>query len=541
MTEKYKFPCGCEVEILDSKEKDYDGLPILHIDYDDIPLDCDSTWDLFAEGNTKGVFQLESGLGIGWSKKVKPRSIEELSDLVSIIRPGTLDAMLNGKSMTQHYVDRKFGKEDITSLHPSLDDILNKTYGIIVYQEQILEIAKKIAGFDLKSADSLRKAVGKKDSALMAKTKIEFLDGCAKTGIVDTLDAEIIFENIEASARYSFNKSHAVCYAVTAYQTAWAKYHLTPHFFCSWLSYAKEGIDPKEEISGLIRNSKFSNNVDVNLPDIRSIYETNNFYIDGMVYFGLSNISGVGVKKLEKLKLALDKFDKKIDEFSWLELLFIVFPKCDHSVINNLIKAGAFSYLGLQRKVMLYDLNLVNELTERELTFLSENLNMFSSAEDSLRILSLSGICKGKRVTKIAELYNSIKFVMSESLKRDTLESVVQAEKDLLGIAISGSKVSGRRPAYITDTCDTVIKNKDKIIVAAEIFSKRVFKQKNGKNAGKEMAYLTCGDDLGVITVLLFAQKYEEFSALCFEGNTITIYGRTDENSTLIADKLEQI
>lgn len=540
---KHRFPCGCEVEILDEVVKGYDGLPTLNIDYNNIPLDCTDTWDMICEGNTKGVFQLESGLGIAWSKKIKPRSIEELSDLIALIRPGALDFIYNGKSMTQHYCDRKNGKDEVISLHPELDDVLKSTYQVLCYQEQIISIAKKIAGFDLRQADMLRKAVGHKDSALMAKTKTEFIEGCKNTKLVDDIDAEIIFDNIRASSRYLFNLSHSVSYGITTYTTAWTKKHFPLQFFCSYLSYAKEGLDPKEEIAGLVRNAKFSNEVPVFIPDIRSIYETDNFYIDnGAVYFGLSNIRGVGTKKLDKLKNTIEEFlPKTIEEFSWIELLFIVFPKCDNSVIENLIKAGAFSYLNMQRKVMLYDVGLINQLTARELAFLSENIDKFSSAEDSLKFLAISGICIGKRVNKIADLANSTNLVMSESLKKDTLEYVVQTEKDLFGIALSGSKVTNRRPEYVTHTCDAISRNQNKVIVAAEISEKRIFLQKRGNYAGKEMAYLTCEDDLGVITVLLFAQKYEEFSALCFEGNTITVYGRTDENSTLIVDKIEQI
>lgn len=169
-------------------------------------FDDEKTWDLFTQGKTKGVFQLESNLGKSWSKKLQPKNIEELSALIAIIRPGTLKSSIDGKSMTQHYVDRKNGKDEIKYLHPSLEEILKSTYGVLCYQEQSMLIAQKIAGFDLKEADELRKAIGKKKADLMAKIKVKFIDGCKKTGIVDEETAKEIFGWIEKSARYAFNK-----------------------------------------------------------------------------------------------------------------------------------------------------------------------------------------------------------------------------------------------------------------------------------------------------------------------------------------------
>jgi len=147
--------------------------------------DDKATWRLFAEGKTKGVFQLESNLGKSWSKKLSPNNIEELSALIAIIRPGCLKAFVDGKSMTQHFIDRKHGREEVTYLHESLEEILLPTYGVLVYQEQSMRIAQKIAGFNLEEADELRKAIGKKKADLMAKVKTKFIKGAKKVGMVN--------------------------------------------------------------------------------------------------------------------------------------------------------------------------------------------------------------------------------------------------------------------------------------------------------------------------------------------------------------------
>ena len=145
----------------------------------------EKSWNLYRDGLTKGVFQLESNLGRAWSKRLAPENLEELAALIALIRPGCLKAVIDGKSMTQRFVDRKHKKEDVTYLHESLESILQPTYGVLVYQEQAMLIAVKLAGFSEMEADNLRKAIGKKKADLMAQIRGEFVEGCAREGIVD--------------------------------------------------------------------------------------------------------------------------------------------------------------------------------------------------------------------------------------------------------------------------------------------------------------------------------------------------------------------
>lgn len=163
-------------------------------------------WDLIGSGKTKGCFQIESYLGKSWCQKLKPRNIDELADLISLIRPGSLKAFVKGKSMTQHYADRKNGVDEIPSVHSLVDELLKETYGVIVYQEQAMKIAEKMAGFNLRQADDLRKAIGKKKADLMKEVRVAFEEGCTKNGISKEKTAEV-FDVIEKSSRYSFNKS----------------------------------------------------------------------------------------------------------------------------------------------------------------------------------------------------------------------------------------------------------------------------------------------------------------------------------------------
>ena len=198
----------------------------------DIDYDDQKTWRLFKDGRTKGVFQLESNLGKSWSKKLAPSNLEELAALIALIRPGCLKAIADGKSMTQHYVDRKSKKDKVVYFHESLEDILKPTYGVLVYQEQSMRIAQKLAGFDLQEADKLRKAIGKKKADLMAKVKEDFLVGCETVAVVDHATAQEVFSWIEKSSRYSFNKSHAVAYAMNSYCQLGIKLIIPKNFFC---------------------------------------------------------------------------------------------------------------------------------------------------------------------------------------------------------------------------------------------------------------------------------------------------------------------
>lgn len=201
----YKFDCGCEFPIANNAIKSIDGLPSVQIDFNNMNLRCPKTWELFAKGLTKGIFQLETSLGKTWAEKLQPFDIEELSALVAILRPGCTKGMIDGKSVTQHFIDRKHFVEDFTYFHPLAEPILKKSYGLMIYQEQIIEIGKVFAGLSLQQADSLRKGVGKKDAALLSRCRTEFIDGCKNTGIITEQEAVEIFDVISKAARYSFN------------------------------------------------------------------------------------------------------------------------------------------------------------------------------------------------------------------------------------------------------------------------------------------------------------------------------------------------
>jgi len=285
MSKYFKFGCGCTFP-MENGNIQFD--PNMEI----IPLDCKLTWELISRGDTKGIFQLDSNLGRSLSKQLEPQNIEHLAALGAIMRPGCMDSILDDKSITNHYIDRKNEEEPVEYFHPALEPILKDTFGMLVFQEQSMKIAQELAGFNLEDADVLRKAIGKKQPEVMATLKVQFAKGCKKVGILKTNEAEEIFGWIEKSQRYSFNKSHAVSYAINGYLSAYTKAHFPKEFFTAYLTYAQEKPKPHEEIKELVNNAR-NNNIDVHPPDFRHCNRKFKL-IEDIIYFGLEDIKGVG-------------------------------------------------------------------------------------------------------------------------------------------------------------------------------------------------------------------------------------------------------
>ena len=203
MTKYYQFDCGCKFEVINESPLRLKFEP----DIEKIPLDCPKTWDLIKSGNTISCFQIDSQLCRTFAKKIQPSNIRELSDLISLVRPGTLEGKIGDKTIIQHYIDRKNKTEEAEPIDNSLIDTLKDSYQLYIYQEDVMKVAKIVAGFDDAAANKLRKGIGKKLPELIAKIRIEFIEGAKRVGIITEEKAELIFDAIEASARYLFNKS----------------------------------------------------------------------------------------------------------------------------------------------------------------------------------------------------------------------------------------------------------------------------------------------------------------------------------------------
>ncbi len=534
MSSYFTFDCGCKFPI---SEQSITPKILFDPNIDNINLSCSRTWELISEGNTKGCFQLESRLGQSMAKKLKPENIEQLSALISILRPGCLEAYRDGKSVSHHYIDRKNGLEAIDYFHPALEPILKATYGEMCFQEQAMEIAKSIAGFNLQEADELRKAIGKKQADKMAKVKKQFIDGCARLSIVKTDEAEQIFGWIEKSQRYLFNASHAVSYAINAYLSAYAKAHFPRIFFASYLRYAKDKIDPQQEIKELVRNAS-SMGITIRIPDLRNMNEF--FYIkDKEIYFGLTDIKAVGASVYKKL-LEICK-DKELSTLCWYDILIDILLNINSAAAKSLISCGAVDFAKKTRTEMLFELDIVSSLTDKEI----EKLNELRKNKDYKNLSDMLSDMLGafkittKRKEAITNLINTIKsppFSLS-----DKIEWISDSENSLLGVALTCSKL---------DTYDTTMTNTDcktfktsaynkNIIIAGEISSINFIKTKRGKNPGQEMAFISIEDSVGILdSLIMFPEPLAEYKHHLFEGNILVFFGdKTKTGDGLVVSK----
>jgi DNA polymerase III alpha subunit len=513
------------------------------IDYND-----ERTWNLFKEGRTKGVFQLESNLGRAWSKRLQPTNIEELSALIALIRPGSLKAISDGKSMTQHYVDRKSGIDIVKYLHESLMDVLETTKGVLIYQEQSMRIAQELAGFNLQEADVLRKAIGKKKADLMAEVKKDFLAGCEKVGTVDKQTAEEIFGWIEKSSRYSFNKSHAVCYAINSYKSAWYKANHTKQFFLSYLTYANEKQDPHQEVYELVSEAKLFD-IEVKLPTLNMWSE--NFFIDkDKIYFGIKDVKSLTGVNGDKVINAINDAPS-VKKFNWMDILIHLSSKINSTGFKALCSIGFFStrYTGVSRNKALYEYLIFKNLTKSELKWVTENYKekKWNTLKDCFVDLAPTKKEGGgtSKVDRKQIIENEIHFLENPPYSLDDdPDWIIEQEKKFLGCPISLSKVDSSDTSHSNTTCKEILDGKHgkNICIVANVSRLMEHTCKKGKSKGKKMCFLTLEDETcSIDNVVVFPETRDKNVFILDEGVNLLFCGEVEKNGSFIIDKIHEI
>ena len=535
MSEYFAFDCGCKFEVIDNSG----DVPLIKFDPEltNISLECSRTWDLISSGNTKGCFQLESRLGQMMAKKLKPSNIQELSGLISILRPGCLEAYRDGKSVSNHYIDKKNGLESIDYFHPALEPILKDTYSEMIYQEQAMSISKELAGFDLQEADELRKAIGKKQADKMSKLKSKFIDGCISTGSVSKEEAEQIFGWIEKSQRYLFNASHSISYAMNAYLSAFAKAHFPKIFFASYLRFAKDKVDPQQEIKELVRNAT-EMDIRISIPDLRNL---NEFFIlkNKVIYFGLTDIKGLGMSVFQKIIKLTENID--INSMDWIDILIDILLNINSTASKALISSGALDYLKKNRTEMLFEYDIISELTKKEI----ERCQLIKSQTKKLSLLNLLKLLvdvpktQAKRKTIIQNMINSL--IKPPYSLIDKIEWLSDSENNLLGASITCFKIDTYDTGMANCNCKTFKTSSitNNIILAGEISNINITKTKNGKNPGQEMAFISIEDQYGMLdSVILFPEQLSKYRTHLFNGNILIFSGnRSKTKDGLIVEK----
>ncbi len=369
------------------------------IDIDALPLDDQKTFELLRAGDTTGVFQLESSGMRHYLKELVPTELEDIIAMISLYRPGPME-------LIPSYILRKHGKEEVAYIHPRLEPILKNTYGVGVYQEQMMRIARDLAGFTLAEADTLRKAIGKKIKELLAEQKMKLINGMVKNGISEKTAKEI-WELFPPFARYGFNRSHAACYATISYQTAYLKAHYPVEFTTSLLNVSGADID---RIDFLVSEARHLN-IKVLPPDINLSAE--DFAVDGPnIRFGLSAIKNVGTNIVQYIIEERNNNGPYADFTNFINRMH--HKDLNKKSLESLAMAGAFDSLGITRGDILAnieDIILFNQTAKRNKATNQNSLFGADQSVSKLRIKPAPPVDKG---------------------------TILKWEKELLGIYVTG-------------------------------------------------------------------------------------------------------
>jgi DNA polymerase-3 subunit alpha len=454
----------------------------------DIPLDDGTTYELLSSGQTTGIFQLESAGMKDILVKMCPSRFEDLIALVALYRPGPI-----GSGMIDDFIKRKKGKTPVRYDLPQLKEILDETYGVILYQEQVMRIANKLASFSLGQADILRKAMGKKNPEAMAKQKENFIKGAVGNGIAEK-KASKIFDLMEMFAEYGFNKSHSAAYAYVSFQTAYLKAHYPVEFMAATLSADMNDTDKIVKSINECRKMK----IEILPPDIN--LSGREFKVIGnSIRFGLEAVKGVGGAAIESIldvRSGEGPFKSVSDFFGRVDT-----RKVNKKVLESLVKAGAFDSLGLTRATAVQTLtDLLSGGARRD----DGQTSMFGDEPAS---------------------------VEPEVPEWDEAE-LLRNEKEALGFYITGHPLSRydrqlRRMRARKTTDIEGAADKEEVVIGGVL---RGIKKKNVKSTGDMMAYLTLEDDEGSIEVIVFSELYKSVNLLLKKDALVLVKGNIDRD-----------
>lgn len=487
----------------------------ISLDLESLPIEDPATYAMLSSGNTTGVFQLESSGITEMTVRLKPSCFADLVAILALYRPGPLDS-----GMADRYIERKHNREPVTYLHPLMEPVLRDTYGIMLYQEQIMQLARVLAGYSLAEADLLRKAMGKKNPEEMAKMKVRFLAGAQKEGLKPET-AEEIFGQMETFARYGFNKSHSVAYALISFQTAYLKAHYNVEFMAALMSHEMDDSD--KTLKNINECSK--QKIEVLPPDINESQA--GFSVRaGKIRFGLEAVKGIGEKAVSAIIAARDKngtFENLEDLLERVDTTVL-----NRRVLESLIKCGSFDSSNVTRREMverIEDLVAASASYHKEKN--STQLSLFSALNGS------SAMAIPRRRLNLPE------WPQREKLAH---------EKEALGFYISGHPLE----VYSTDLkklgviSTRILKvnppsGKDTVVHVAGIVT--ALKLRNTKK-GDRYANFSLEDDQGTIETIVWPDTYREVAALLEKDDPVVVSGRaeiTAERSLLIANKLEPL
>ena len=526
-----QFPMG-EVEELGLLKMDFLGLSNLtiinnamriirkaykkEINLSELPLDDKKTYELFQRGDTTGVFQLESAGMKRYLRGLKPTTFEDIIAMVALYRPGPMQFI-------DSFIRRKHGEEEITYLHSGMKNSLKNTYGILVYQEQFMQISKEWCGFTGGQADTLRKAVGKKKIDLMKKVKPEFVEGAVKVGGATKEIAETFWTQLEEFANYCFNKSHAACYGLIAYWTAYLKAHYPDAFMAALMT---SDHDDTDRLAIEITECKHMG-ISVLSPDVNeSFVEFAVVPNENKIRFGMSAVKGVGVGAVEEvLRAREDGPFTSVEDFARR----VSTSKFNRKAWESLIRSGAFDDMG-DRSDLLFNLDSIT-------SFASKLQKEAASGQTNL-----FGMLGGDDAASV----QSTLHLQKAPVKHDDKERLMW-ERELLGLYISAHPLD-RYETYLSEQTQPLTQlvpeyDSRMMTVGGIISTVRTIVTKSGS----KMAFVGIEDKFGEGEIIVFPNLYEKVGAKLVQDAVIRVSGKNSardrdgnlgNESKLIADDI---
>lgn len=498
----------------------------IDLDLNKINYDDKKVLEYIGTGNTEGIFQLESGGMKNFMKELKPQSLEDIIAGISLYRPGPMDFI-------PKYIEGKKNLDSVTYDCPQLEPILEPTYGCIVYQEQVMQIVRDLAGYTLGGSDILRRAMSKKKGDVMAKERRKFVYGDEKEGVKGCINngiseetANHIYDEMTDFAKYAFNKSHAAAYAVVAYQTAYLKYYYTAEFMAAMLTSV---MDMTGKIAEYVYSCR-SMGIQILPPDINE-GESGFSAGENSIRYGLTAIKNVGKAVIDNIVAEREKHGKykDLEDFITRTAGFGV----NKRAIENFIKAGAFDSLGATRKqMMMVYVQIMDGVSQEKKDAMAGQVTLFDFADEEAK-----------------ETYK----VQMPDVGEYDIDQKLEFEKEVIGIYASGHPLQdqeGKWRRVITNmTLDFAqpeegeepkVEDKSRVTVGGIVSA---VTRKFTKN-GAQMAFITLEDLVGTIEVIVFPRQYDSSRHLIVEGKKLFIDGEAniEENAAgkVIANKIRE-
>lgn len=471
------------------------------IDIAKIPLDDKKAYELFQKGDTTGVFQLESSGMKRYLKELKPTTFEDIIAMVALYRPGPMQFI-------DDFIARKHGTKAINYLHPKMENALGTTYGVLVYQEQVMQISKDLCGFTGGQADTLRKGVAKKIPEVLAKMKPAFIDGAVKHGGADRRQMEVFWKQIEAFGAYCFNKSHAACYGLIAYQTAYLKAHYPAAFMAALMT---SDYDDTDRLAIEISECQHMG-IEVLPPDVNESFLEFAVILDekpakatksARIRFGMNAIKNVGTGAVEEILRA-----REGEGFKGLEdFLSKVNPRVvNRKTLESLVKSGALDSHG-ERALLVANLDTMVAYAGRaQKDQSSGQIGLFSD-------------------TAVAADF-APKLTLETDVEALPARTALQWERDLLGIYLSSHPLDDYR-AYLSEQCvpiGDIVPEMDgrKIRIGGSVSDSREITTKNGQ----KMAFVKLADSFGEIELIVFPGAFQQTFGLWQKDSVVLVDGK---------------